>query len=655
MKKFFNLLLSLAILFLAAFFIQTRFLPPETNLLPTKIPDSSSEKDKIDELFQSLKESTQIDFSEDVAAEFEWATENSRQSISGKKIIAQTSLSSANTIDRFFYENSFNLDQYNLADGSVASLVGFQKDSLICKVLVQSEYDEFSLPTESTKTEVEIDCGILEKQEPRIIINTSPHDPLAMISVNEQGIGIKLYTKELQNKEIVDYFIIETANSNPVKVVVDEKGRSKEVFIEDYVLQFSNYTEKTVDLSVVAPDGKIENAKNLPINKAKVSLIPMIYAANSPESAGKRNDNLDGKYYSDVVGTAWNGVICAGGILTNIIPNPVSTTTAVIGCGTLVSRVTPTPGKINNCSDKSVFDCITGKISSIISTPESFTYLRGSVASSDGAHLIPEVAITLKHKSGSEKKAVSQKYGIYGDNAELPLEKNGAYTLEFLHPEFKVKTLQIVLSDERIKIVEEESKETFVDIANTEDALISLDITLELASGFKAEISTRDSANTAAGIYGDLRGSIEINPDGFGKYECNWELSGTIDYEASSGYGGMHGDVKAYSTSCSGEENADGKIELIGTADGMEPLPDSITEEQLKSPIFEGYSEIVGEMKDIGFKIDLEQKPEGMHGNILISRTSFQGKATEGNENIGSAIRLKRGLNQGIYFLALPN
>lgn len=672
MKKTLGSILLLVIA-LGAYFLHQEYSVFQFNNSTHQVPESVREQeDEISQLFRMLANETQIDFSDSVAADFDWRTFEGVQTISGKKTTAHVAFDQTLTLDSFFSQQGFDMDMYNMADGTVASLAGFTKDALACTVNIRGEYEEFTMPTESSMATVEIHCGLLATEvEPQVVINTDADNPLAMVSVNDDGVGVKLYTKQVGDREYVDYFLIEKAGIDPVRVQVNEQGLAEEMSIAGYVLQYSNHTDTSVDLTVIAPDGSRQEKKGVAIGSAQVSshsfsLVPTAYASDEFNDATEmrdlleredqeqhaRGDHLDGKYYFEVVGTAWNGIACAGGLLTSIIPNPVSATAAVIGCGQLISRTLPTFGVIEGCEDASVFDCVTGTATSLI-MPTSSVYLRGRVSDTTGEHMLPDTEITLTHKTGSEKKTQSQKYGIYGDDASLPLEKNGSYTLEFSHPEFQPRSFQLVMSDQRIKIVDSKTGTSVLDVEHTEDALISLDVQLSLSGAFFAEISTRDAANTTAGINGDFKGEIEIIAEGAGMYSCTWNLAGQIDYQESR-YVGMHGSVNARSTSCSGAEQDDGTIKLTGTINGDEPLPDGLTVEQFNSPAFEMMHGTVGPIKDLGFQISLEQKSDAMHGVILVPRTSFQGKATEGNEAIGSAIRLKRGLNEGIRFIAVP-
>lgn len=112
----------------------------------------------------ALKEIEGVDFSTPEKHSFEWKTGYDTEPIlvNGQKISAHTLLEDSQKIDSYFFENSFKIDEYNLADGTTASLAGFKKEDFVCTVLVNGEYEEFTMPKEGTMAKIDVSCGELK-------------------------------------------------------------------------------------------------------------------------------------------------------------------------------------------------------------------------------------------------------------------------------------------------------------------------------------------------------------------------------------------------------------------------------------------------------------------------------------------------------------
>ncbi len=67
---------------------------------------------------------------------------------------------------RYFEENGFKIDVYNVAAGTIGSSTGYQKGPLVCLETVTlsgiGKEDSRVIPTITDKNDIEIKCGILE-------------------------------------------------------------------------------------------------------------------------------------------------------------------------------------------------------------------------------------------------------------------------------------------------------------------------------------------------------------------------------------------------------------------------------------------------------------------------------------------------------------
>lgn len=73
------------------------------------------------------------------------------------------------SVETFFLNNGFEIDRYNLADGTVVGLTGYKKDSIVCTaaggVSGYKEAEGQWVPSEFDKQDVEVKCGKLENSE----------------------------------------------------------------------------------------------------------------------------------------------------------------------------------------------------------------------------------------------------------------------------------------------------------------------------------------------------------------------------------------------------------------------------------------------------------------------------------------------------------
>jgi len=128
-------------------------------------------KDEISVLLENLKQETRIDFSEIQPLEFKWVVKVDPKveevDIKGKGfevrgIPAEQELK----VTKFLTNDGFEKDLYNMADGTVAGLVGYKKDQIVCTVTSgASGYKEATgqwVPPDWDKKDIDIKCGKLE-------------------------------------------------------------------------------------------------------------------------------------------------------------------------------------------------------------------------------------------------------------------------------------------------------------------------------------------------------------------------------------------------------------------------------------------------------------------------------------------------------------
>jgi len=135
---------------------------------PTPVSEEEEEETKgeISILLENLKQETGIDFSEEQEVEFPWYIEAGgglgEVAILGKGFEAiGVSSQDHENVESFFKEKGFEVDLYNVADGTVAGSAGYKKEEIVCTVAVRMWLNEQGMPIQKDKNDVEIKCGKL--------------------------------------------------------------------------------------------------------------------------------------------------------------------------------------------------------------------------------------------------------------------------------------------------------------------------------------------------------------------------------------------------------------------------------------------------------------------------------------------------------------
>lgn len=135
--------------------------------LGTDVPDVIEDDAKL--TLRDLSVSSSIVYDDLLDIEFDWYVAESMDpsgmiTLSGKVLSAADAEVADDDINEFFEDEGFEPDFYNAADGAIGSLVGFQKDNVVCQILrMYAETDEeLEDPDYDFSTfDVEISCGEL--------------------------------------------------------------------------------------------------------------------------------------------------------------------------------------------------------------------------------------------------------------------------------------------------------------------------------------------------------------------------------------------------------------------------------------------------------------------------------------------------------------
>jgi len=117
--------------------------------------------DEVSVLLESLEQETGIDFSEIQPVDFKWVVKVDpkveEEAVSGKGFEAERiSSEQYDSVESFLADRGFEVDLYNMADGTFVGLKGYKKDQIVCTV------SGGSTPQEPDINNVTVRCGKLE-------------------------------------------------------------------------------------------------------------------------------------------------------------------------------------------------------------------------------------------------------------------------------------------------------------------------------------------------------------------------------------------------------------------------------------------------------------------------------------------------------------
>ncbi len=127
--------------------------------------DEQGPQGPVEELLFNLKQETGLDFSEISLINFQWNAIDQKENIiektvKGKRIeLKDVSAVDKTRVEKYFEENGFVVDRYNLADGVVGSLAGYKRDHLICQISGLMRLNEEGLPDGNEIMDLAVNCA----------------------------------------------------------------------------------------------------------------------------------------------------------------------------------------------------------------------------------------------------------------------------------------------------------------------------------------------------------------------------------------------------------------------------------------------------------------------------------------------------------------
>jgi len=118
-------------------------------------------EDEISKILNNLKKETGIGFSEIESAEFIWYVEGQDGTVQGKGFEVKGILSNENLMVEQFLENQgFEVDLYNISDGTIVGSVGYKKNQIVCVNIGRSQMDGQGNILDTG--DIEVKCGKID-------------------------------------------------------------------------------------------------------------------------------------------------------------------------------------------------------------------------------------------------------------------------------------------------------------------------------------------------------------------------------------------------------------------------------------------------------------------------------------------------------------
>lgn len=115
-------------------------------------------------ILKNLEEQTKAGFSNIEGKAFSWSFENNIGSVNvpGKGFIAiGVTNDQADSVKKYFGENGFKIDFFNIESSTLSGISGYKKDESVCVIKTTVWKDEQGMPMAADKLDVDVSCGEL--------------------------------------------------------------------------------------------------------------------------------------------------------------------------------------------------------------------------------------------------------------------------------------------------------------------------------------------------------------------------------------------------------------------------------------------------------------------------------------------------------------
>ncbi|GMQ95366.1 MAG: hypothetical protein BMS9Abin13_479 [Patescibacteria group bacterium] len=343
-------------------------------------------------------------------------------------------------------------------------------------------------------------------------INEDSTSPIGAVVSYKGGGGMVVYMKNIGGKRIMDRIIASDTKNNVSTLIFNNNGLPKKLEFAGYAVDYTEFRENTFDIIITDPEGNTEVKKQIPLNFTnETAMIPFVgiahaigadtvvkyltnfIAKNAAQNIAKKttsfglskvsnagnavldfNDVKDPAYWTEAVNLAVNTGICAGGVLTILVPNPLSAGAITLGCGGVILDAVPvianlTGSDFDPCNTKDMYSAgcfgelikwVTGIENKAIVTD---IFLGGSVVHKESKYRINNIEnskIIFTHKGGKTTTVIPDEFGHFGNYKSGIMSRVrpaslgvGAYSIVVTAPGFETLSLKGVVSSNRVKFI----------------------------------------------------------------------------------------------------------------------------------------------------------------------------------------------------------
>lgn len=302
--------------------------------------------------------------------------------------------------------------------------------------------------------------GSEEQEDFSYTLNKDISSDLALVATNEQQDSFVAFTKQVNGTERLDKLVLQGANGEQALLEVNDRALPTRFSTNGITVEYSNYTESTVDIVVTRPDGSSEIIENSPLNLPQEFSLPFIDQVQasgpgiSPQSGVTRSGD-EATYMEYILsssGTALNVLTCGVTLGLSLTTSGATSPFAYLKCAPLAVRLATAYTELGGCSGD-VLDCAKDAI--LDSFRVKGPTIGGVVTNRESGAAVSGATITVKDKQGRiQAKAISGSHGHY----TLPSIDLGAYTIE-VTSSIGDAVYVLATTDDRIQVSGESSKE----------------------------------------------------------------------------------------------------------------------------------------------------------------------------------------------------
>lgn len=177
-------------------------------------------------------------------------------------------------------------------------------------------------------------------------------NPVACIIANDEGSSLQIVADKNADgsisKIIGSLYVVDDGTS--ITVMFGNDGLPSTVLVGEWIFKFSNYSNTTVDLSMISPDGELYHHESLQVDTEKLALLKQeisegdfatslgIITGASKTAHWFFNDPVEGAIKGLALGTSLAGCLAASGA--TVLSAGAAVPVAVLACGsTFLSAV----------------------------------------------------------------------------------------------------------------------------------------------------------------------------------------------------------------------------------------------------------------------------------------------------------------------------